>query len=229
MNDKFFFLNYLSFESLNLTQLCYSIGLGCATHGATKKSTILGASAHAGYPVSYLYKEMHALVPDAKFILLREDPQVILKHLYYGKYANSYTPQIIYDFKEFYHINLNELSLEHVNAGANTYYKEVSNYFGAELINIDFLKYENSIFNFISSKDFLEFYKALGRCFRAGQAEDAQTTALRWKNSMVELFKKAEYGSFPTKYTIDNVMGKAIGGGAAKSNIFALESSLTSN
>lgn len=226
MNDKFFFLNYLSFESLNLTQMCYSIGLGCATHGATQKNTIMGASAHAGYPVSYLYKEIHKLQPEAKFILLREDPQVILKHLLYGKYTESYTTQILHDFEEFYGVRMDDLSFESLNAKANTYYSEVSSYFGQSLITIDFPLYQSSIFNFIASPDFITFYKALGRCFRAGQAEDAQSSALRWKNSMVNLFTKKEHGSFPTKYTVDNVMGMMIGGGSAESNIFALKASL---
>lgn len=226
MKDKFFFLNYLSFESLNLTQMCYSVGLGCATHGATQLNTIMSGSAHAGYPISYLYKEMHNLQPEAKFILLREDPQVILKHLLYGKYADSYTPQIIHDFNEFYGITLDNLSLEVLNEKANAYYSEVSSYFGQTLVTIDFPRYESSIFNFISSPDFITFYKALDRCFRAGQAEDAQASALRWKNSMVNLFTKKEHGSFPTKYTVDNVMGMALGGGSATSNITALKNSL---
>ena len=227
MRDKYFFLNYLSFESLNLTQMCYSISLGCAAHGATQKHTIMSASAHAGYIISYLYREMHELLPDAKFVLLRENPELILKHLLYGKYANAYTDQIIYDFAVYYGINLTSLNLQTVSESVLKYYADVERHFGENLITIDLPEHENSVLTFIRSPKFLTFYKQLGRCFHATHAEITQESALRYKNNMVDLFAPQGATNFPKRYPVDNIMGMDIAVGGVASNILTLQNSLT--
>ena len=227
MRDKYFFLNYLSFESLNLTQMCYSIHLGCAVHGGTQKNTIMSASAFTGYTISHLYREMHQLLPDSKFILLRENPENILKHLLYGKYANTYTDQVIYDFAVYYGINLSNLNLQAVSDSAHKYYADVAAYFGESLITIDLPLHENSVLTFIKSPEFLTFYKQLGRSFYATHAETTQESALRFKNRMVDLFSPEGPTNFPARYPVDNVMGMDIGGGGVTSNILTLQNSLS--
>jgi len=227
MRDKYFFLNYLSFESLNLTQMCYSISLGCAAHGATQKNTIMSASAHTGYIISYLYREMHELLPDAKFVLLREDPEMVLKHLLYGKYANAYTDQVIYDFAVYYGINLTNVSSQTVSESVLKYYADVESYFGENLITIDLPKHKNSVLTFIGSPEFLTFYKQLGRSFHATHAEITQESALRYKNNMVDLFAPQGATNFPSRYPVDNIMGADIAAGGMTSNILTLQNSLS--
>jgi hypothetical protein len=187
----------------------------------------MSASAHAGYIISYLYREMHELLPDAKFVLLREDPELILKHLLYGKYANAYTDQIIYDFAVYYGINLTSINLQTVSESVLKYYADVERHFGENLIAIDLPEHENSVLTFIRSPKFLTFYKQLGRCFHATQAEITQESALRYKNNMVDLFAPQGATNFPKRYLVDNIMGMDIAAGGVTSNILTLQNSLT--
>jgi hypothetical protein len=170
---------------------------------------------------------MHELLPDAKFVLLREDPEMVLKHLLYGKYANAYTDQVIYDFAVYYGINLTNASSQTVSESVLKYYADVESYFGENLITIDLPEHKNSVLTFIGSPQFLTFYKQLGRSFHATHAEITQESALRFKNNMVDLFAPQGATNFPSRYPVDNVMGMDIAAGGAASNILTLQNSLT--
>lgn len=120
----------------------------------TDFNSIFSQPVNAGYMVSYSAKELNKLFYINKFILIKENPQTILKHLMFGYYNEIYPINVIEDFNNYFQVDLTNIANLNLTYIVNKYYEEIENIFGDKLIVVDLNKHDSSFINFLNSPDY---------------------------------------------------------------------------
>jgi hypothetical protein len=154
-------LNFLSFESVNAGKLFFRMFNACGLHNISNVQTLYRQRLGVGYVVSFSYKEIANLFKNCTFILIKEEPSVVLSHLLFGYYNNLYSSEVLNDFTNYFKINFENLTEETLTPLITNYYNEVETFFGDSLITIDLKQFENSMHSFAYGEDFLIFAKKL--------------------------------------------------------------------
>lgn len=143
-------LNFLSFESCNFFNLTQHLTKTC---GNFNPYCIRSNSPMGGYTISYAYNEVSKFFDETVYILIKEDPAVILQHLLYGYYKGLYDKDVVKDFKNFFNIDLTQNNFD-ISLEVNNYYEKVfRDLDGKKLITVDLTKYNNSFYSFLYSPE----------------------------------------------------------------------------
>jgi hypothetical protein len=200
---KYFVLNYLSFNSLNIARLLGTQGL-CAAHAPYDMDLIKIAPLCAGYTVSFFYKELLALYPDATFILLKENTTTIEDHLMYSYFNNIYSEAIEEDFQKHWGVTFESGVLPDINKKITKYYNDVSNFFNKSpnFYTLDISEFGNVWTDFMLSPKLEELFKDLEIKFPAQKAKVEQGKILTghrypYLNYLVDGFRGAGILNMP--------------------------------
>jgi hypothetical protein len=218
--NKYFILNFLSFQSLNTINFLQGFRRLCGIHGAYDLYSLESSSTHAGYTISYTYKELDDYYPESIFILVKENPQDILTHLMYGYYSQLYDDKVLLDFENFFKINFNNFNENDIANLSNRYYFEVEDFFKENLLIIDLSQTENSFYSFIKSELFLPFYYKFEETEQFKNISlDVQTDSLfidpvkllqNFNGCKDYFIKTSPFFDVPISYPMNSVMGSYI-------------------
>jgi hypothetical protein len=200
---KYFILNYLSFNSLNIARLLGTQGL-CAAHAPYDLDLIRMAPLCSGYTVSFFYKELLALYPDATFILLKENITTIEDHLMHSYFNNIYSEAIEEDFQKHWGVKFEFGTLPDIDKKIAKYYKDVSSFFDKypSFYTLDISEFGNVWTDFMLSPKLEELFKDLEIKFPAKQAKIEQGKILTghrypYLNYLVDGFRGAGILNMP--------------------------------
>jgi hypothetical protein len=129
----------------------------CSVHGPYDNFHMDSSIAHAGYTVSYFYRELDKLNAGSKFILFKEDPKMVEDHILFGIYHGIYKQPHIYDLYNHWNIRIDNNAITNLAAQIDGYYNSVRGYFynNSNFIEIDLTPYNGNFNDFISSSSFV--------------------------------------------------------------------------
>ena len=156
MNNRYIYLNFLSFNSINIGRMLTYFGL-CCGHAPYTAMQFFSSRAQGGYTVSNQYKLVDQVYGDAvTIVLFKENIQTIEDHLMYGFYNNLYDSRTMADFKKYWNVALINGIIPGLETYINNYYDSVVNYFKNHdnFFVVDLTSYEAHFNQFIMSTDF---------------------------------------------------------------------------
>ena len=207
------YLNFLSFNSVNIGRMFTYLG-SCCGHAPVNTNHLLSSVAQGGYTVSNQYRLINKLIGEhTSFILFKEDPATIENQLIFGYYHDCYDQKIIGDFKKYFGVEFVGGVIPNFEKIVSKYYSDVESYFNGSnnLTVVDLTPYKGKFNDFISSIDFINFTDSLN-----GPVQISLEKAVGMQGR-VEKKKPFPYSDFlspdgvfpsvPTRYPMNSYMG----------------------
>jgi hypothetical protein len=129
----------------------------CSVHGPYDNYHIDASIAHAGYTVSYFYRELDKLNPGSKFILFKESPDMVEDHIMFGLYHGIFNNIHRYDMYNYLNLRMENNQVVNLAAQLEGYYNSVKGYFynNPNFLEVDLTSYNGNFDNFIASSSFV--------------------------------------------------------------------------